>query len=84
MSVKLQVIMEALEQLAPRRLAEEWDRVGLQLGQGAQEIRRVLVALDVTEAVAAETAAQQEEKPAPASETGSQDIITNQAPPAVG
>ena len=54
MSVKLQVIMEALEQLAPRRLAEEWDRVGLQLGQGAQEIRRVLVALDVTEAVAAE------------------------------
>lgn len=39
---------------------------------------------DVTEAVAAETAAQQEEKPAPASETGSQDIITNQAPPAVG
>ncbi len=54
MSVKLQVIMEALEQLAPRRLAEEWDRVGLQLGQGAQEIRRVLVALDVNEAVAAE------------------------------
>lgn len=39
---------------------------------------------DVTEAVAAETAAQQEEKPAPASETGSQDLITNQAPPAVG
>lgn len=39
---------------------------------------------DVTEAVAAETAAQQEEKPAPASEIGSQDIITNQAPPAVG
>lgn len=39
---------------------------------------------DVTEAVAAETAAQQEEKLAPASETGSQDIITNQAPPAVG
>lgn len=39
---------------------------------------------DVTEAVAAETAAQQEEEPAPASETGSQDIITNQAPPAVG
>lgn len=30
------------------------DRVGLQLGQGAQEIRRVLVALDVNEAVAAE------------------------------
>lgn len=54
MSVKLQAVLEALEALAPRRLAEEWDNVGLQLGQPAQPVERVLVALDVSAAVVAE------------------------------
>ena len=39
---------------APRELAMDWDNVGLLVGDGAAEVRRVLVALDITEAVAAE------------------------------
>ena len=39
---------------APRETAESWDNVGLLVGRGDREIRRVLAALDVTPAVAAE------------------------------
>lgn len=53
MSVKCQTIIEALERLAPRHLAEEWDNVGLQLGSPSQEINGVLVALDLNENVVA-------------------------------
>ena len=42
---------------APRALAMEWDNVGLLVGEAAAEVRKVLVALDVTEAVAAEAVA---------------------------
>ena len=52
MSVKCQVLMEALDQLAPRYLAEPWDNVGLLLGNPAQDIKKILVALDVTDEVA--------------------------------
>ena len=41
---------------APRETAESWDNVGLLVGRGDREIRRVLAALDVTPAVAAEAA----------------------------
>ena len=43
---------------APRRLAQSWDNVGLLIGDGGREVRRVLVALDVTEDVAAEASEQ--------------------------
>ena len=39
---------------APRDLAMAWDNVGLLVGDGEAEVHKVLVALDVTEAVAAE------------------------------
>jgi dinuclear metal center YbgI/SA1388 family protein len=42
--------MEAMEQLAPLRLAEKWDNIGLQIGSPDQDINRVVVALDATEA----------------------------------
>jgi dinuclear metal center YbgI/SA1388 family protein len=51
MSVKCQVIMDAMEQLAPKYLAEKWDNIGLLLGSPAQGISKVLVTLDVTQAV---------------------------------
>ena len=41
---------------APRETAESWDNVGLLVGRGDREVRRVLAALDVTPAVAAEAA----------------------------
>jgi dinuclear metal center YbgI/SA1388 family protein len=43
--------MEQLEQWAPQSLAEEWDNVGLLIGDEAQTVGKVLVALDATEAV---------------------------------
>jgi len=47
-------ILAAVDRLAPFRLAEEWDNVGLLLGDAAWPVRRVLVSLDVTEAVCEE------------------------------
>jgi len=44
-------IVQAVDRLAPFRLAEPWDNVGLLLGDAAAEVRRVLVALDATDAV---------------------------------
>ena len=41
---------------APRETAESWDNVGLLVGRGDREVRRVLAALDVTPAVTAEAA----------------------------
>ena len=49
-----QLIMNALERIAPRRLAEDWDNPGLLVGSYAQQVGRVLVALDVDDAVVAE------------------------------
>ncbi len=44
-------ILDAVDRLAPWRLAESWDNVGLLLGEAAAEVRRVLLCLDVTDAV---------------------------------
>ncbi|GEA17308.1 MAG: hypothetical protein PWR22_2338 [Moorella sp. (in: firmicutes)] len=50
-------IIAVMEALAPPELAAEWDNVGLMLGSPEAEVRRILVCLDVTMAVAAEAAA---------------------------
>lgn len=44
-------VMAALAELAPPTWAEEWDRVGLQLGDEGQACRRVLVALELRDDV---------------------------------
>lgn len=49
-------IESALYELAPRELAMEWDNVGLLVGSPDREVRRILVALDVTEGVLTEAA----------------------------
>ncbi|WP_058486358.1 Nif3-like dinuclear metal center hexameric protein [Defluviitalea phaphyphila] len=46
MSVKCKKIIEELNKLAPEYLAEEWDNVGLMIGDIDQEVNRVLIALD--------------------------------------
>lgn len=58
MSVPCQVIMSAVEKVAPRYLAEEWDNVGLLLGNPSQSVERVLVTLDCTQAVVDEAIAE--------------------------
>lgn len=52
-----QTVMQLMDRIAPRRLALEGDRIGLQVGTLQKEIRKVLVALDVTDAVADEAIA---------------------------
>ena len=47
-------IEQILFDWAPRELAAEWDNVGLLVGNPSHEVARVLVALDITEGVAAE------------------------------
>ena len=46
--MKCQVIVDMLERLAPKRLAEEWDNPGLLVGSFRQEVRKVYVCLDVS------------------------------------
>src|SRR4028119_418872 len=45
MMVRVREIAEAVEQIAPRALAEDWDNVGLQVRDLDGEVDRVLVAL---------------------------------------
>lgn len=47
----VQTILELLQQKAPIDLAEEWDNVGLLVGDRTTEVTTTAVALDVTEAV---------------------------------
>ncbi len=49
--MKIKEVIEALENLAPKCYAEDFDNVGLQVGDENLEINNVLVTLDVTEAV---------------------------------
>lgn len=54
MFAKGQAVIQLMEQLAPRHYAVPDDKIGLQLGTLQKEIRKVLVALDVTDAVVEE------------------------------
>lgn len=51
MSVKLGEVTNILEKLAPLNYAYKWDNVGLQLGSKEDSVSRILIALEVTEAV---------------------------------
>lgn len=55
--MKLDQLMPEIESLAPLSLAEGWDRVGLQIGQTHQNIKRALLCIDLTPAVVAEAVA---------------------------
>lgn len=52
-----QTVVQLLEQLAPKHIAVENDRIGLQLGTLQKQITKVLVALDVTPEVVEEAIA---------------------------
>jgi len=47
MSYKISQLYEALNRWAPFNTAEEWDNVGLNLGNMSAEVSRVLIALDI-------------------------------------
>jgi len=54
MSVRCQTVTSLIEKFAPKNLAEDWDSIGLQVGNPAQEITGVLVTLDVNHDVLSE------------------------------
>lgn len=54
MSIKCQTIIEIIERLAPKSLAEEWDNIGLQIGDPEVEVEKILISLDLTEEVVEE------------------------------
>jgi dinuclear metal center YbgI/SA1388 family protein len=50
----LSEITAALDDLYPRRWAEDWDRVGLVVGRGGNSVRRILCVVDVVPATVIE------------------------------
>lgn len=52
--MQLQNLIDAMETIAPTRLAESWDNVGLLAGDPHQTITRILLAIDYTAPVAEE------------------------------
>ena len=50
----LQDIIDIIESVAPLRWQEEWDNSGLQVGNRNAEIKKVLLATDITESVVSE------------------------------
>lgn len=52
--MKLSAVTQALDVLAPLRYAEKWDNVGLLVGDPDADVKRILVCVDYTRAVADE------------------------------
>jgi len=57
MFAKGETIIQFLEQLAPKQLAQENDKIGLQIGTLHKEVRHVWIALDIVDAVVEEAIA---------------------------
>ncbi len=54
--MKLDQVIEALEEIAPSNTQESWDNSGIQLAVGPMEIQKVLLALEITDAIIEEAA----------------------------
>ena len=52
--MKIRDIAAAIEEIAPLKLAQDWDNVGLLLGDPQKDIENILLTIDVTRAVVAE------------------------------
>ncbi len=52
--MKLHEITAAIETIAPLKLAQGWDNVGFLVGDPTRDIKRILITIDTTRAVAAE------------------------------
>ncbi len=51
MFVNSRKIANIIEEIAPIKIAQDWDNVGFQIGNENLEIGRVMVALEITEEV---------------------------------
>lgn len=52
MNVTVNDMVKLLDEMAPPKMAESWDNVGLMLGRGTRHVRRILLALDMTDETA--------------------------------
>lgn len=52
--MRASVIIEKLQELAPRQYAMDWDNVGLLAGRADKEVKKIFVALEITDAVVEE------------------------------
>ena len=55
--MKISQIVNSLEQIAPPGLAEEWDNVGLLIGDRGANVRKVMLCIDLTSEVLSEAVA---------------------------
>lgn len=49
--VKAAEVLQLMGQIAPSALAEDWDNVGLQVGNPSQDVKNILIALDFNQEV---------------------------------
>lgn len=54
MAVTAELVAQVIEKIAPKSWAEDWDNVGLLVGDGSTPVERILITLDGTLEVAAE------------------------------
>ena len=52
--MKLNKLKQAIEEIAPLKLAQEWDNVGFLIGNPAKDIKTILLTIDTTSGVVAE------------------------------
>ena len=51
MFISVKNIARIISEMAPARLAEDWDNVGLQVGRSEKEVRIIICALDFSKEV---------------------------------
>jgi len=52
--MKIKDIAEAVEKIAPLKLAQDWDNVGLLIGDENRDVKNILLTIDITREVVAE------------------------------
>ncbi|MHC4572463.1 MAG: Nif3-like dinuclear metal center hexameric protein [Planctomycetota bacterium] len=52
--MKIKDIAEAVEKIAPLKLAQDWDNVGLLIGDEKRNVKNILLTIDITKEVVAE------------------------------
>ena len=52
--MKIQEITERIEDIAPLKLAQDWDNVGLLIGDPQKNVKNILLTIDITSGVVAE------------------------------
>ncbi|MDN5330964.1 MAG: hypothetical protein PWP45_189 [Tepidanaerobacteraceae bacterium] len=49
--ISIQMVINLIEKLAPKKLSLEWDNVGLMVGAGSAKVKKILIVLTVTPGV---------------------------------